>query len=61
MVLTAAQLAKIATFYAEAAQKVCESPNQTDDFAWKANWFHSLSRIAATSGAPMFVRRDIQR
>lgn len=51
MVLTAAQLTKIATSYAEAAQKICDLQDQGSELAWKANWFHILALIVADSGS----------
>ena len=56
MVLTAAQLTKIATSYAEAAQKICDSQDQGSELAWKANWFHILALIVADRGGYVGVQ-----
>jgi hypothetical protein len=59
MVLTAEQLWKVATVYAEAAaDKMGVPPQQRAAFARKAKWFRMLARIKARKEAALVLKDE---
>jgi len=50
MVRTAEQHSKLAVLYDKLAKDAYASPEQKTKFARKANWHHTLARIAAEFG-----------